>query len=259
MATLFALWYCQHSWRTRCGRAPWAGGEPSLALSDAELVLHDRDQFHVRAGTAWPQVARLSLLPAPASLKLDGEELAGTPDGVFMRYSVPMPAAAVPPVALRKLRAAAAPRNVPVRKNGRAREPNSGDWTQAAVWALDVDASAVTSSQARLAMRYRGDTARLYSGDVLLTDNWFSGYRGDGQMEVGLSYLAGKVPGLLAGGANLTLHILPMRQDTLENIVWVRPSLWPDFEGQDSVCELDGVDVIELGAVTLQVDAQVVV
>ena len=39
----------------------------------------------------------------------------------------------------------------------------------------------------------------------LLTDNWYSGYRGEGAMEVGLTYLAGENPGLLVSSAALFL------------------------------------------------------
>ena len=40
----------------------------------------------------------------------------------------------------------------------------------------------------------------------LLTDNWYSGYRGEGAMEVGLTYLAGENPGLLVSFCNAVPH-----------------------------------------------------
>merc|ERR1712070_1165359 len=75
---------------------------------------------------------------------------------------------------------------------------------QAAVWMLKLNLSAApSSSQLRLAIRYRGDAARLYAGKVLLTDNWYTGYQGDGEMQVGLTYLAQEVPHLLGSETNL--------------------------------------------------------
>jgi hypothetical protein len=61
----------------------------------------------------------------------------------------------------------------------------------------------------RLLIDYVGDSARLYFGSRLLTDNWQSGYSGKdgGGMEVGLNYLAGENPGLLEKGAQLQLWV----------------------------------------------------
>ena len=98
-----------------------------------------------------------------------------------------------------------------------------------------------------LAVNYSGDAARIYFGDRLLTDNWYSGYRGDGSMEVGLSYLAGENPGVLADDAELTLLILPLKKATIdvslgppdgEAQVFLQRDYWPDFNGDDAVLKL---------------------
>ena len=88
-----------------------------------------------------------------------------------------------------------------------------------------------------------GDSARVYFGERCLTDNWYSGYKGEGAMEVGLSYLAGENPGLLSAGATLQLWVLPLKQTDLENDVYLQERLWPDFGGKDAVLELKGVTV----------------
>merc|ERR1712232_249368 len=136
------------------------------------------------------------------------------------RFTVPTGLAMPPQIQIRKVSEADPAREIPKSNCGKAQEPTTDEWKQAAVWTLRLDASAISSSQARLAIRYRGDAARLYAGEVLLTDNWFTGYKGDGQMEVGLSYLAGEVPSLLSAAVNLTLHVLPLRKDTLGKIVF---------------------------------------
>lgn len=60
-------------------------------------------------------------------------------------------------------------------------------YSAAASKLIDVNGSI----DARLGIQYRGDAARVYYGKRLLTDNFFSGYVGHGQLDVGLSYLAG--------------------------------------------------------------------
>lgn len=228
------------------------GGKATLALSDAELVLHDGGLLHVRGKN---RTASLALLPSPPSLRLHGTPpLVGIQDGAFMRFQVPLDIEAVSAATVRKLREAAAARDIPKAPSGKAQEPTAAEWQQAAVYALDLDVStSPPGAQVRIAIHYRGDAARIYAGDRLLTDNWFTGYAGDGQMELGLSYLSGEVPALLQRDANLTLHVLPLRHNSLETIVFVDKQVWPDFEGQASVCKVDSVEVLQLGAATLEI------
>ena len=99
----------------------------------------------------------------------------------------------------------------------------------------------------KLAIDYDGDAARLYFGGRCLTDNWQSGYKGEGAMEVGLNYLAGENPGLLQKGAQLSLWILPItRADLARPLIWLEPRLWPDFGGKESALKLNSVSVAGL-------------
>ena len=91
-----------------------------------------------------------------------------------------------------------------------------------------------------LAIDYAGDAARVYYKDRLLTDNWYSGYRGDGALEVGLTYLAEENPGILTDGSVLELWILPLKKSTInlhENTtdggakVFLQQDYWPSFDG----------------------------
>jgi hypothetical protein len=81
----------------------------------------------------------------------------------------------------------------------------------------------------KLAVDYVGDAARIYFGERLLTDNWYSGYKGEGAMEVGLNYLAGENQGLLDAGTILSLWILPLKKSELETKTYLQKRLWPSF------------------------------
>ena len=90
-----------------------------------------------------------------------------------------------------------------------------------------------------LAIDYAGDAARVYYKDRLLTDNWFSGYRGDGALEIGLTYLEEENPGILADGSVLELWILPLKKSTIdlhenttdgEPQVFLQQDYWPNFD-----------------------------
>ena len=99
-----------------------------------------------------------------------------------------------------------------------------------------------------LAIDYAGDAARVYYKDRLLTDNWYSGYRGDGALEVGLTYLSKENPGILTNGSVLELWILPLKKSTInlhenatddEAQVFLQQDYWPTFDvvgtGDDQV------------------------
>jgi hypothetical protein len=165
------------------------------------------------------------------------------------------------------------PRNVPKASSGKAREPTGAEWGGAAQWVLEVDYPAGAGAalagvgnfsggsalELRLAIDYVGDAARLTTaGGKLLTDNWYTGYRGDGAMELGLSYLAGEEPALLppfAAGAppNLTLSVLPLRKADLLTPVFVDGAAWPDFNLANGTVALAlrGVRVLQVAGATL--------
>lgn len=95
-----------------------------------------------------------------------------------------------------------------------------------------------TATELRLAVDYDGDAARVFYNGKLLTDNWYSGYRGDGQCEVGISYLSGASEGnagLMQDGAKLTLQVLPLKETTLESMIWLQPQWWPDVDPQTGI------------------------
>ena len=48
-------------------------------------------------------------------------------------------------------------------------------------------------------------------------------------MQVGITYLAGENPGLLAPGAQLDLWVLPLKKASLEDNVFLQRRFWPRF------------------------------
>ena len=87
--------------------------------------------------------------------------------------------------------------------------------------------------------------------DRCLTDNWFSGYEGDSSMQLGLDYLAGENPTIFS--ANLTLLVMPLKQASLEDDVFIQKAWWPAF-GPDGIADtLSGIEVLPTYKVSLDV------
>ena len=101
----------------------------------------------------------------------------------------------------------------------------------------------------------------MYYQRRLLTDNWYSGYRGDGALEVGLTYLEDENEGLLRDGAELELWVLPLKKATLdtkmagEAQVFLQKEFWPEFAGKDTVLKVNAVKLIQTAHTTLQLKA----
>ena len=177
---------------------------------------------------------------------------------VFQRVSVPFPVLAVSKPTLTLVRQAAPARDVPKAPSGKAQEPTGQEWGLAQQWTVDLHLppAVPNGTELRLAVQYRGDSARFSQGESLVTDNWFSGYAGHGQFEVGLSYMAGEYPGLLRGGpgrlaANLTLSVLPLKKADVGRIIYIQEEHMPDFEGKDQVLAVDDVALLQLSLVDL--------
>jgi hypothetical protein len=92
-------------------------------------------------------------------------------------------------------------------------------------------------------------------------------------MEVGLTYLAGENPGLLAfeetaagaastagaagaagvvsAATNLTLQLMPLKRADIDTIIYIQDGHWPDFDGKDTVLAIDAIDVLRFSGTTL--------
>jgi hypothetical protein len=105
--------------------------------------------------------------------------------------------------------------------------------------ATSADLLNTNKTELILAIPYQGDALRVYYKDTLLTDNFYSGYSSEqGGAVVGLSYLAGENPGLLADGVELTLMVLPLKKESLEDDVFLQQKLWPDFGSNGTALSL---------------------
>ena len=222
------------------------------------------------------------------------------PDGVFSKVEVgPTPglddargnslvpnSSAIPPPKLALVSSAQPPRHVQINPHShKAQEPTAAEWELAAKYTITLsfpypagDTEGCTadhcprgwlrhnnaSTELTLAIDYQGDAARVYYKDRLLTDNWYSGYRGDGALQVGLTYLAGENPGILEDGAELSLWVLPLKKSTLqpaadpgvpEGKVFLQQAFWPDFGGASSVLNVTALRWLVTARVPLAIFA----
>lgn len=150
------------------------------------------------------------------------------------------------PAGLKQIRKAG---NVPPVKMGRAFEwrngavaasPDDSTFEQAAVWRVTLPKVMPPGiSDLFLKIRYTGDVGRLYSGDLMLDDNFFNGTT----WEVGLKRFG---PDVFEHG--LDLKILPLRKDAP---IYIPGNMWPSFDGASQVSELKSVTASPEYEVTL--------
>jgi len=227
---------------------PTQGGVETLVMATASGV-------ELRSPAKRLDIAMLPpLISASSALRLlvDGAEdqpllYPSKRTTLFDTYSVPMPATSPPRVTVKQLRDAGPARTL-VGCGHKAVEPNVTEWQDAAAWSVKLDPPGfrpAASTDVRLRLRYLGDAARFKRSEtVVLNDNWYTGYHGFGEMEAGLSFLDEEHGGaLFKSDTNLTLHVLPLKRESLEDCVFLRSEFWPRF-GEDGVAVgLDGVDV----------------
>ena len=110
----------------------------------------------------------------------------------------------------------------------------------AAVWKIKIPNDLkLRSGNFLLRIKYLGDAARIYLGQRLLTDNFYNG----NVFEVGINRFA---PEIL--NQDLFLKILPLRKDAP---IYLAEEAKPDFAGQDIICKLLTVDLVEIFTVQL--------
>ena len=139
--------------------------------------------------------------------------------------------------------------------SGKPQEPTAEDWLGAEEYIVEInlpDNFNSSTTEVRLAIDYVGDAARIYFGNKLLTDNWYSGYVSNGRFEVGISYLADENPGLLKSGSKLQLLLLPIKEKSLQNIIYLQQRLWPNFNASNTALKLLSVEPIVLQRTSLK-------
>jgi beta-galactosidase len=201
-------------------------GRERLILSPADIFF-EGDTVHLRSTD--PARLTLGIFPQPAG-EVAGLHYAGR-DGIFERYT-----SRVQPVTVSvDVRKQAEAGEVPPVKMGKevAMAPVDADFGAAARWSIRV--SSLPGGPVRnvfLHIAYMGDVARLYTGDALVTDDFFKGTA----WEIGLRRLA---PEALAGG--LELKILPLRQDAP---IYLPAGARPSFASGSQVAALKEVRAI---------------
>ncbi len=209
-------------------KAPVAGTE-RLVISDAD-VWFSQDRMDLRSNDR----SRLSFAIFPGLTRgVDGFRPAGR-DGIFERYTeapelAPLNTAVQVNTTVRQLAKAGA---TPLPRMGKevAMAPVDADFSRAARWSIQVDASAANRTILRIA--YEGDVARLYAGGRLLTDDFYHG----APLELGLW----RVPqDALKHG--LELQVLGLRKDAP---IYLPPSARPAYSANGVVLRLKAVEAV---------------
>lgn len=133
------------------------------------------------------------------------------------------------------IRTASAPRDIPRGGSlGRASAPVDSDFDVAAMWTISLPDGALIATSSRddelvLTIDYVGDVARLYAGERLLADEFWTGR----PWEIGLRRFA---DGLADG---LRLEILPLRERAP---IYLSPGVAPEYD-QGAALELRDVSL----------------
>jgi len=115
--------------------------------------------------------------------------------------------------------------------------PTDSDFTNAAVWKIELPAKLDLSRNPILRIHYVGDVARLTLNGRLIDDNFYAGRTFD----LGLKRYA---PEILTG--DLRLEILPLRKDAP---IYLEPKARPDFGANESLVKLLSAEIVNRPAV----------
>ncbi|HEU6449086.1 MAG TPA: beta-galactosidase [Verrucomicrobiae bacterium] len=131
------------------------------------------------------------------------------------------------------IQSAATPREIPLNpKSHLAMAPTDADFTNAAIWKIELPKNLDLNANPILEIHYIGDVARVALNGKLLDDDFYSGR----DFEIGLKRYA---PEILDG--DLRLQILPLRKDAP---VYFEPKDRPDFGAKKSLLKLESVKII---------------
>ncbi len=165
----------------------------------------------------------------------DSLALVKAADGQSVSYEMPQ-AESVAPVGTLLLQSAGPAREIPLSHGtfGIALAPSDSDFTNAAVWRIQLPADLDLQSNPLLRIRYIGDVARLTLNGKLIEDNFYTGRDFDlGLKRYGRSILNG----------DLRLEILPLRRNAP---IYIEPRNRPDFGSQTSLVKLLSSQIVTL-------------
>jgi hypothetical protein len=206
-------------------------GRNRVFLTRAGLVCDGGDLRLTSTNRADLNVA---VYPAPTTITLNGKKLHGKAEGVFERFTPPVPALVTFDDALEEVQPAGPPRDIPLGKIAQpvAAAPDDADFKQAAIWRIKLPANLDLNTDPILRLYYVGDVARVTLNGKLLTDDFYNGK----VFEVGLRRYA---PEILTG--ELRVEILPLRKDAP---IYLAKEAQPDFGDKKSVVLLKHVEIV---------------
>lgn len=163
-----------------------------------------------------------------------GIEIGSMTDGEFLqKISLKQPKKSKFSLKIKQINKTDVPREIKNGSKGVAEAPNDADFEKAAVWKIRLP-KGIEKKKTLLRIKYQGDVARLYSGDTLLTDNFYNG----NAFEIGINRFT---PDIFH--KNLILKILPLRKDAP---IYLADEAKPDFKGKDSICEIESISLSEI-------------
>jgi hypothetical protein len=199
-------------------------GIERLVISDAD-VWFSKDRMELRSSDP----SRLAFAVFPGIARgVDGFRPAGR-DGIFERSTAALQPARVNTT----VHQLAEPGMTPLPRMGKevAVAPVDADFSRAARWSIQVDASAA-AQPTMLRIAYEGDVARIYAGGKLLTDDFYHG----AALELGLWRVP---PDALKQG--LELQVLGLRKDAP---IYLPALARPAYPANGVVARLKGVEAV---------------
>jgi hypothetical protein len=130
---------------------------------------------------------------------------------------------------------AGAAREIPLSsgKSHLALAPTDADFTNAAMWKINLPAKVNLKTNPLLRLRYLGDVARLTLNGKLIADNFYAGR----EFDLSLQRYA---PEIFTG--DLRLEILPLRKDAP---IYIEPKDRPDFGTNESLVKLLSAEIVQ--------------
>lgn len=214
----------EQAWRARLA------GAPRLLETNAQLFA-TATGLDLRAAGAAP--LQLGIFPAlQAGLRAEPSLAAQPNDGVFQRFTAPLPAAPCTAAAAPLRPALPVPPVVIGGPANAAVEPAPPTFGAAAAWRITVSPNCLaTLSDAYLTIAWQGDAARLFSGTTLLDDSFYNGQ----PWTIGLKRFAN----LLHAG--FTLSVLPLRQDAP---IYLAPGARPALPPGGQTAHLNALQIV---------------
>jgi beta-galactosidase len=205
-----------------CWTTKSASGQESVILTPAD-VYFEGDQLHLLSRTVAD--LRFSLFPPGGDLLASGDLHHANSEGLFDSY---VALVTEEKIGLEKDRNSSPVPMVNVKRV--AEPPAEAEFKDAAQWHISLPKDGLAGvSNVFLRIAYAGDIARLYSGDQLLTDDFYKGT----VWEIGLDRLSAAQ---WAGG--LRLEIFPLRKDAP---IYLPEGAWPKFGPDGQISEVSSV------------------